>query len=175
MTAWYSWAFDGVAGAAFVAISIAIYERHASKRDRIKGITIFSAEKWLPAADGSSAGQSQGLGITEPSPSKILAEVDNSLPFDRHTAKLKYVDLPVVWKTLLSDFSYTDGGVMVHTRHKSDDGGSALVAFVASSLPGNLKTATVGSELLIRGRIHRVWELGVYLADDPEVTLLKRA
>jgi hypothetical protein len=31
MTPWYSWAFDGVAGAAVVGIGIAVYQRYASK------------------------------------------------------------------------------------------------------------------------------------------------
>jgi hypothetical protein len=34
MTPWYSWAFDGVAGAAAVGIGIAVYQRYASKAVR---------------------------------------------------------------------------------------------------------------------------------------------
>jgi hypothetical protein len=207
MTPWYSWAFDGVAGAAVVGIGIAAYQRYASKADRSGSSPRVSARKNSLAAYespvsadmtgpiidsqvavGSNISQSVAVHhhygkdeipqkwiSTEPTPIQILREIDAASPFDREHARKKYEGLIVVWEVTVFHVRSQFLGWTVLTSF-SQGGKSVMVRFHLISVTAELKSATEGSPLLVRGTIESIVELGlgIQLKLNPEIRLVKR-
>jgi hypothetical protein len=210
MSSWYTWAFDGVAGAAVVAIGIALYQRYTSKPHHVsEGHTVtvsknspisidspVSADMSSPITDSlvavgsninqtwevhhhhSEAEQAEKWTPTEPNPIQILLEIDAALPYDRKHAKEKYKDLQVVWETSILTVQAENGGLSVGTvfRQPGEQVLRSLVDFRISSPTAELKSATSGSVVLIRGTIKSVlgWAFGIDLKPDPEIRFVKR-
>jgi len=122
------------------------------------------SEKWIP---------------TELTPIQILQEIDAALPSAKDHARANYKDLTVVWETSLRDLKANphgaDSGWLVITSFPAELVSINLVHFHLSSLSAELRSATVGSVLLIKGAIESVdhWYIG--LKPDPEIRIIKRA
>jgi hypothetical protein len=210
-TPWYSWAFDGVAGAAVVAVGIAMYQRYSSRSDRLinghsvsagKGSSTVSeshvnASLIGPIAESQVAvgsnisqsvevhhhypenGNSQKWTPTEPTPIEILQEIDAALPFDQDHARKKYINsLIVVWEVSL--FGVNRIYPMVHlvqTRFGPEFPDVVPVNFWLTSVSAELRSATLGSVLLVRGKIGTItgWGSGIDLKLNPEIRLVKRS
>lgn len=161
MTPWYVWAFDGVGGAAVVAAGVVMFQRYSANRSRR-----------IPTKTDSPIANE--LNLTEPTPEQILKEIDSALPFDRDTAKQKYVGLNVVWKTSLLSLNKIDERWHVVTRFGKSDA-IITVCFSMSSVPSELSSATQYSTLLLKGIVRFGRFTGVELEDNPEVRVIKRA
>lgn len=201
MTPWYVWAFDGVGGAAVVAAGIAAYQRHSAKA----AIPPFTAGKNLRSTNESAikanvSGQihnsavavgthiSQSVEVhhhhvesvedknwrfTEPTPGQILREIDAALPFDRPHVRGKFAGLTLVWKLLYRDIKAEDSSFSVWVEQFPNS--FPIIRFKLTFVPPELKTATCGSQLFIRGTIKTVGDFNMELEDDPEIRFLKRA
>jgi len=163
MSSWYSWAFDGVAGGALVAIGVILYQRYSINST---GKLSVGADSRLPSSPGQ----------TEPTPEQILNDIQSVLPFDRDTARQKYVGLDVVWRTSLLALNKSDDRYFVVTRFGK---GNAVISvnFSMSMVPSELSSATQHSTLLLKGTIRSVGGFSgdIELELDPEVRVIKRA
>lgn len=124
-------------------------------------------------------GYSQKWSPTEPTPFQILQEIDAALPFDRDHARKKYVNsLVVVWEVSLFSVNRIFPRVyFMQTRFGSKFQHGVPVYFSLTSVSAELKSATPGSILLVRGKIGSIkgWGLGIDLKLNPEIQLLKRS
>jgi hypothetical protein len=124
-------------------------------------------------------GYSQKWTPTEPMPIQILQEIDAALPFDQDHARKKYVNsLVVVWEvSLLSVNRLFPKVYLVQTRFGPKFPGDVPVNFHLTSVSAELQSATVGSILLVRGKIGSItgWGLGIDLKLNPEIRLVKRS
>ena len=124
-------------------------------------------------------GYSQKWAPTGPTPIQILREIDATLPFDQDHARKKYLNsLIVVWEVSL--FSVNRIYPMVHlvqTRFGPEFPDNVPVNFWLTSVSAELRSATLGSVLLIRGKIGSItgWGLGIDLKLNPEIRLVKRS
>jgi hypothetical protein len=87
MTPWYSWAFDGVAGAAVVGIAIAVYQRYESKANRSGSTPIVSAGKSLHTAHKSTVSAEMSGPITD-SQVAVGSNISQSVAVHHHYADI---------------------------------------------------------------------------------------
>jgi hypothetical protein len=162
MAPWYVWVFDGMGGAAAVAVAAAMYQRYSSNR----------SSKTLGEADSPIENKSV---TTEPTPEQILREIKSVLPIDRDNAKQKYVGLKVVWQTSFLNLTKIGDRWYVITGFGR---GFAIITvnFSMSLVPSELGSATEHSTLLIKGIVKSIGVSGdIDLESDPEVQVVKRA
>jgi hypothetical protein len=202
MTPWYEWVFSGAGVAALVAVGRSVYQRKAKGKGRSitlaagkdasavvesPGSLVLSAKVInSPVAVGNNITQTQevhhhhaeGKGApksetTEPTPEGLIQEIDAVVPFDQPHVRGKFVGLDVVWKLLYRsiDFYEPAGTVWVEQSPNS----FPIIRFNLGSVPPEIKTATRGSVLLVRGTIKEIGGWHIVLEDDPEILLVKRA
>jgi hypothetical protein len=188
MSSWYTWAFDGVGGAAVVAIGIAWYQRRSMRSDR-KGSVAGSISK-SQVAVGNNINQSVEVHhhhegnrhsaewiLTEPTPRQIEKEIEAALPFDRAQVAQKYLNLSVIWKVALCSIS--PKGASWAVLAFALPGGTPLsasdITFDLSTVPTELRAATKNSILFVKGTIKHASKLSIELEIDPEIRVVKRA
>ena len=196
MTPWYSWAFDGVAGGALVAVGVILYQRYSSKKI---GIPPFSSGKNSPVASespvsanvagpisdsqlaiGSNIKQSfevhhhyieqqevqRSFVRSAPGPDEVSSALRHTKPFDYHHACESYEGLGVVWELFLGSILLTEHGWMIICYPQSE---TPMVSFSVSLLLPELKLADRRAMVWVKGRIKRAASGDIELEDDPEI------
>jgi hypothetical protein len=195
MSSWYSWAFDGVAGAALVALCGFLYQRHSSRPGNVSPLTSgkdspvasgapVSASVAGPISEsqvalGSNISQSllihnhyeakesqRPLTTTAPSPAQIRDAIGQTRPFDRDRVCDNYTGLAVVWKIYFEAISRNSDLYQIFGRPGPNE--SPLVWFELTSIPPELKVADENAVLWVSGRIRRA-SADIRLERDPAI------
>lgn len=115
---------------------------------------------------------------TEPTPTQILREVSLALPFDKDHARQKYENLHVVWETSIcsvkAQSTSKDCTWYMISRFPAETDSLLFVSFALSSVSAELRSATRGSVLLVKGVIKSVGAVDIELRPDPEIRIVKR-
>lgn len=190
---WYLW-FDGVAGAAVLAVGGFIVRRFWFRSD--KAVEVHQAVRSETITDSQVAAGSNitqtsvvhhhyspdkpetELIVTQPDPLKVFQTLNDLSPYDSSHAREKFVGLPVIWRITLDDVSkapYDKWGVTGTFRVPSIRR-RVSVSFDLSSLPPELKVAERDTPIWVRGIIKRVaFQSLILLEDDPELLRLEHS
>jgi hypothetical protein len=112
-------------------------------------------------------GQLGELLQTRPTPAEIFDELKSVMPFDLHHSREKYRGLSVTWKVILGAVSARDRTWFITAWFGATSG--TAVGFSLSSVPPDLRAANAGATFWVLGSISRVWELGIFLENDPTI------
>ena len=194
---WYVW-FDGVGGAALIAISGLLLRRFWRKSHRtaekqqslVMKETVGSAALSGPIKDSQVAAGSNitqtsvihhhyspdkpepELTLTLPDPLSILQSLDNLTPYDLNHAREKFVGLRVLWRITLSKvFKEGDGRWAIAGIFRVEPSyRSPIVIFYLSSVPPELKVAQRETPIWVRGAVKYVADSSsICLEDNPEL------
>jgi hypothetical protein len=199
---WYKWAFDGVGGAAAVALCARLLRRWAkrTKLGHAAGV-IQSAQVANISAPVGSSQIAMGTNISqtfehhhhhyqpdcgapllrnsEPTPEQIWNDLGGVVPFDRVHAKEKYVGIPVLWKLRfsgVSEITLEKQCWLIHTYFVPDSKDEPewnIVTFRMTEVPTLLKAAPWSSVLWVRGTISSL-DSSVSLKQNPEIVKVER-
>ncbi len=183
---WYVW-FDGVAGAALLAIGGFVFKRFWHKPEKtveVHNAVLSGSITDSQVAAGSNITQTSmvhhhygpdkpetELIVTRPDPLQILRSLDDLPPFDVELACEKFVGLPVLWRFTFGNVD-TGGNrlYIVGDFRVRPLGRWANILFELSSVPSELKVAKSGTPIWVRGTIRKVAPpTAIVLENDPEL------
>lgn len=184
---WYEWLFDGVGGAAAIAIVGFLVRRISKSQAETPSISAnLDSVSDSTVAIGTNVSQivhhhhvpdrpSDALKATEPSPSQIISDLKALPPFGKYRAQESYRGLSVLWPLILLEVDQPRGAWAVFFRSFEEWCSHPPIVYAPfTELPPEMKVSPTGTLVWVRGRIRAVDRVSISLEADPEIVEVKR-